>query len=485
LYGLGGDDGVYFSAAVRLVHGVIPYRDYVLVHPPLIAVLLAPFAMFGELVGTADAFAVARLATVIVGAVDVVLIGLLLRRFGTRAVVVGCAVLALHGAAVNSAETIYLEPYLVLLVLAGLLVLFDETDLASPRRQFAGSVLLGLACATKIWAIVPAGILVAIALLFPASGGSRRGQTGRVVGGITAGFLLPVLPFAAAAPTGFLHDVFVSQLQRHGARQSASVRVASLIGLGRNQHQPSSLILVGGVTLAVVVLASYVWLARSGRAKLDPFTVFAAVSAVLVAVMFFVPDQYFWHYGGFFAPFLALVLARPVAELAATAWPPVRAGLTFAAVGLTLVFAIGTSAALAPVDSASVPTTLIDAHIPSGSCVVTDNSSLVVIMGRSISGSRCPQVIDPYGIDLVYAHGGHPTSSAVDRLHAYWANALDRAQYLLLTSHGSTRLPWRWLQPQVERDFHRVDLHRASRRFLLWQRDTDTREPSIAAGRRR
>src|SRR5277367_2955347 len=38
------DDGVYFGAAVRLVSGVLPYRDYVFLQPPGIAVLGAPIA---------------------------------------------------------------------------------------------------------------------------------------------------------------------------------------------------------------------------------------------------------------------------------------------------------------------------------------------------------------------------------------------------------------------------------------------------------
>jgi hypothetical protein len=429
LFGVGGDDGVYFSASVRLVHGVLPYRDYVLVHPPLIAVLLAPFAVLGKFVGTADAFALARLATVVVGALDVVLIGLLLRRFGTRAVVVGCAVLALHGAAVKSAETIYLEPYVVLLILAGLLVLFDGTDLASPRRQFVGSVLIGLACAIKIWAIIPAVVLAATAVMFAAPGCRRRGPLGRVAAGVTVGFMLPVLPFAAAAPVRFVHDVFISQLERHGPRRSASVRVASMLGLGNHQDQPSAIVLVGGAMLAIIVLASYGWWAYRRRGKLDPFTVFALVSTVLVAAMFFVPDSYFWHYGGFFAPFLAVVVARPARELVRTRWLPARAAVTLVAAGLTIVFALSTASVLAPVEGTSVPVTLIDAEVPPGSCVVTDNSSVAVIAGRSTSLSRCPQVIDPYGVELVYAHGGGPTSNTAERLHAYWVGVLAKPRH--------------------------------------------------------
>jgi hypothetical protein len=148
------------------------------------------------------------------------------------------------------------------------------------------------------------------------------------------------------------------------------------------------------------------------------------------------------------------------------------------------VFGVGVGAALKPVDGTTVPAAVIDAQIPAGSCVVTDNSSVAVIVGRSTSVSSCPQVIDPYGIQLAYAYGGGPTSNTADRLHSYWVAVLARAQYLLLTSDDLTELPWHRLLPQVERDFHRVDLRVPSPQFVLWQRDTDTRELTIAAGQR-
>ena len=45
LYGRGNyDDGVYYAAAAGLVHGLLPYRDVLLLHPPGIVLALAPFA---------------------------------------------------------------------------------------------------------------------------------------------------------------------------------------------------------------------------------------------------------------------------------------------------------------------------------------------------------------------------------------------------------------------------------------------------------
>src|SRR5256714_15567123 len=39
------DDGVYFGSAIRLVNGALPYRDFVLGHPPGFELLASPVAL--------------------------------------------------------------------------------------------------------------------------------------------------------------------------------------------------------------------------------------------------------------------------------------------------------------------------------------------------------------------------------------------------------------------------------------------------------
>jgi alpha-1,2-mannosyltransferase len=46
LYGLGNyDDGVYYAAGTGIAHGLLPYRDFLLLHPPGVPLLLTPFAL--------------------------------------------------------------------------------------------------------------------------------------------------------------------------------------------------------------------------------------------------------------------------------------------------------------------------------------------------------------------------------------------------------------------------------------------------------
>jgi len=51
--GLGGlygyDAGVYYGAADALIHGRVPYRDFILLHPPLLMLVLTPFAALGRI----------------------------------------------------------------------------------------------------------------------------------------------------------------------------------------------------------------------------------------------------------------------------------------------------------------------------------------------------------------------------------------------------------------------------------------------------
>src|SRR5687768_6746171 len=62
------DEGVYFSAAALLARGVIPYRDFVFVHPPGLLLVLSPAAWLSGVLGPSFAFALARHGAALVGA---------------------------------------------------------------------------------------------------------------------------------------------------------------------------------------------------------------------------------------------------------------------------------------------------------------------------------------------------------------------------------------------------------------------------------
>ena len=66
------DDGVHDAAAMGLVPGVLPYRDFLLLHPPGVPLLVTPFAWLAELIGEPDAMVVARLCWMALGGLNAV-----------------------------------------------------------------------------------------------------------------------------------------------------------------------------------------------------------------------------------------------------------------------------------------------------------------------------------------------------------------------------------------------------------------------------
>ena len=111
--GLGGlgnlDDGVHFAAALGFVHGLMPYRDFLLLHPPGIVVLLSPFALLASALGDATAMQLARLAWMALGGANAVLTGIVLHPHGRAAAILGALFYALFFPAIYSEHTVHLE----------------------------------------------------------------------------------------------------------------------------------------------------------------------------------------------------------------------------------------------------------------------------------------------------------------------------------------------------------------------------------------
>src|SRR6478672_1803136 len=79
--------GVHYAVAMGLVHGLLPYRDFLFLHPPGIALLLAPFASLADLIDEPQAMLVARLCWIALGGVNAVLCALVLAPLGRLAAV--------------------------------------------------------------------------------------------------------------------------------------------------------------------------------------------------------------------------------------------------------------------------------------------------------------------------------------------------------------------------------------------------------------
>src|ERR1700730_13296381 len=123
------DDGVYIGNALRLVDGVIPYRDFAMVQPPGSMLLMVPAALGGKVFGSAWALAASRVLTVGADTANVVLAGLLVRHRGPLAAGLASGVYAVYPAVLTASSSLFLEPWLNLFCLLGAVLLFDGDHL--------------------------------------------------------------------------------------------------------------------------------------------------------------------------------------------------------------------------------------------------------------------------------------------------------------------------------------------------------------------
>ena len=291
------DDGVYIGNALRLVNGVIPYRDFAMVQPPGSMLLMVPAALVGKAFGSMSALATARILTVGADTANVVLVGLLVRHRGPLAAGVASGGYAIYPAALNASQSLFLEPWLNLFCLLGAVLLFDGDRIAGlgepgrpdrhPRRALWAGVCFGFAAAVKIWAGIPA--LVAWVLCLTARPGRPPRPALSFAGGFAAGILVPCLPFEILAPSGFGRTVFVSELVQatHG-RVGANPRVADITGIIGLSSVGVNPRIWQGVTAAAVVFLFVViaWVrARRGGIRATALDWFALVTTIVVTGM--------------------------------------------------------------------------------------------------------------------------------------------------------------------------------------------------------
>jgi alpha-1,2-mannosyltransferase len=463
------DDGPYFGGAVRLVYGVLPYRDFFLVQPPGITLLMSPVALLARVTGTAWGLAIGRVLTVLASTAGVALAGLLVRHRGLLAVLITCGIMAVYPDSVAAAHTVLVEPWLVLFCLLGALAVFDRGHLAGARRLAWGGAAFGFAGAIEPWAIVPVIVLFGFCLTLP-----ELNRIGAFAGGVAAGFLVPVLPFAIVGPRQFYESLITAQIgPRHGTlRVGIAPRLDNMLGLVNPHGHGNGITLVHTATLAeiaaLVVLAFMVagfaaaWL--PARRAPSPLHQFVLVTTVLVVAMFMWPKQFHYHFAAFLVPFLALSIglaaaglvtaARPLADsLGGGRWLGRGAvGLAAAVLVILTIVQIGLESTV-PRVVGPIPAA-IDRIIPPGSCVLTDEVSLTLLANRFVSDvPGCSQMVDGLGTDLGLSGGRTPEDGAglVPAVAAVWNSAFEHAQYVWLSWGETRRVAW---TPALRAYFH-------------------------------
>ena len=466
------DDGSYFGSSVHLVGGILPYRDFVFVQPPGILLLMAPVALVAKVTGTAAGMAIGRVLTMLASAAGVVLVGLLVRHRGALAALIACGVLAVFPAAIAAAHTVLVEPWLVLACLLGALAVFDRNRLtASGRRLAWGGVAFGFAGAIEGWALVPVLVVLAISLPW-----ARRALT--FAAGVAGAFLVAVLPFAVLAPGRFYQSLIVAQVGHRAAVLRVPVwgRLKEMTGLSHvnlpgqadllvtqmhlREHSTIVFTVVILVLLTVGGLAAEIAVTRRPPPPLDGF---ALVTSALIVILFLLPTQFHYHFAAFLAPFLGLAIALPAARLLTPGWErgkdggtgrPAGGPLAWVAAGLAaallVVFTIfqvraegQLKAIIAPTGPGSIAA--FGRAIPPGSCVATDEVSLLILADRFVTHvPGCSPMVDGTGTDLALSRGGTPGTGAGRNpaVAAAWRQEFAHAQYAWLSAYSHRRIAW-------------------------------------------
>jgi alpha-1,2-mannosyltransferase len=480
-YNLGYDDGVYLGVATRLVHGVLPYRDFVFVHPPGIAYLMSPVALIGRIIGTHGSLVIARCVTAVVVGMNAMLAGILVRSAGRVAVAVSSFSLALWPLTVSVDRTLELEPYLVFFCLLGAILVFERGDLAAPRRVFLGGLVFGFAFVVKVWGVLPiAAVLLCCVPRW------RRGVLPLALG-LALGILVPCLPFLLIAPHAFFHDVIVAQLSRNDVYSGPATPLNSrfflmsgLGGLSAISISPDFAEVLFALLAIVTVFVFGIGIRH--RTRMEWFAL--ASSAIVLLGMFDSPDLYD-HYAYFPVAFFVLLigvcvsrLATRIVSLGTTLWSKLKpasrmaGALSFWAVLLSAVaFFVSQDASYAQayLSEASNPGAQLASVIPAGACVISDYPVDLIVANRyTPAKAGCPAVVDPYGMWLADDNGTEPHPAGPYNLAFVeeWFQWLKEANYVELRIPFSDFLPWSqysitWFQQnyRLVAHFHVVYAH--------------------------
>ena len=325
LVGMGNyDDGVYYASATGLVHGLLPYRDFLLLHPPGMPLLLAPFALVAQLTSDSYGFAAARVGWMLLGAANAVLIWKILRPIGLVAAAFGGFGYAVFHPAVYSDKSTLLESPATTALLIAILLLqpLARADSLPPGRAIVAGALVGLAMTIKIWGVVTLLIVLGWLLLL------RRSRAAlRVLIASAAATAVICLPFFAAAPTAMWNQIVRDQLSRGLGVVPTLERLDRMVGLGIiTRSYPAA------ITVAVVVVllgsAALAWSYREARL---PVLLMLGQGLYLLIIPVWFP-----HFAGFTAAPIALTAGAAIGRLIAL----VRARPAQIAVGVVAAAAL-------------------------------------------------------------------------------------------------------------------------------------------------
>ena len=449
------DDGVYFGAALNFIHGVLPYKKYVFLQPPLIAVWLSPAAAFASKLGVRTAFELARAFTDLISLLNVGLVGYLLRKRTNSAIFIGTSIMALSISTIQASQTVLIEPFLVFLSLLSLIALLSgESITQNSRRLWLSGILFGLAGATKVWAIVP--VLVVLAITWR----TRRDYAIKIAVGTAVGFIATVGPLLLIAPSQLVRQVVLTQAIRGASGERIPSRIANLLGISYLSDLTRTYAVVGGtVTIAIALAAlrlmrrAYQSISPTSRTSLGRIALW---STVTVGASLLIAPSYYYHYGAFLAPYVGLTvgtLYRPPRRLSKqktdeSNWRHLYVVLAVAVFSLIWLGDLK-QATMPPIRASVVTESMAKMLSPVHGCVVTNDPAIAILAGHYTSDrAGCPSVVDWNGTERYYVRGisGEPQDNQNVKLQSTITGWLHAADAVILgtvdAGIGSTNLSY-------------------------------------------
>ena len=283
------DEGVYFSAAKLLFKGVLPYRDFVIVHPPGLMYVLGLLSSFNT--DLASSFGQARLLMTFLGAVNISLIGAIVMRRSIFGGIVAALLYATFPESAGSERGLFLEP-----VLNFACILTSMVWLA-PRKDrsfipFVAGILFGFAFSVKIWA---GAWLIAILFTVPGRSENEPIRFTRELflffTGAALSFLVLVGPLFFAAPVEFIKDTLLFHLNRPPDGYPDIYRLPLIV----NRYHIASFVLAVIAIIHIIVRL----FSKTHRATREEY--FFSIAWILTLVAFMKSPTYWPQYNAFLA----------------------------------------------------------------------------------------------------------------------------------------------------------------------------------------
>jgi len=396
------DTALYLGGAIKFVHGVMPYRDFALLQPPGLVLVLTPYALLSLAVGSRGALMVLTACTPLLAAANVALVGRLVAPRGWRAALAACGLMAIYPATYEALLDGMLEPLMVLFCLVGALLVFDRGGWSSRWRLVAGGVAFGFATSILVAAVLPAGVVALLGV------GRLRRRFLPFAGGGIAGVLIPAIPFLAVSPGPFLRDTITTQLARAqgGVRTPAYEVLMDLAFRPGSAATPHRLAFSSAAVAVVVGVILVGFLAT--RHRLMPVEWFALGSTLTLGAAQFAIAIYYEHFPAMLIPYPAMLLGFAVGRISPR-WAS-RLIPSLVAIGVAALL-VAQGAELAA-DGAFDYGPYVDAIVPPNGC----SSGLTVIPGDAteqmlVQSDRfwssfpgCTPLNDPVAQQLVEAH---------------------------------------------------------------------------------